>query len=72
MTDQSSWIRKAGLIWALLLVWTLHVWIAANTPYGIDDWAWGTDYGIRVSLRGELDGRYLSNFLKLLLQDPVS
>jgi hypothetical protein len=67
MINQNSGIRKAEAVWAVLMVWILHVWIAANTPYGVDDWAWGTDYGIKVSLAGELDGRYVSNLFEVII-----
>ena len=52
---------------ALLVVWCLHVLIAASTPYGVDDWAWGTPYGIRVTMHGELDSRYVSNLLEVVI-----
>ncbi len=67
MIDQHTRIRKAETIMALLVVWCLHVLIAASTPYGVDDWAWGTPYGIRVTMHGELDSRYVSNLLEVVI-----
>ena len=45
----------------------LCLWIAFCTPYGIDDWAWGIDYGMRMFLTGELNSRYIGNLFEIIV-----
>lgn len=45
----------------------LCLWIAFCTPYGVDDWAWGIDYGMRMFLTGELNSRYIGNLFEVIV-----
>ena len=43
------------------------LWIFYNTPYMNDDWYWGRSWGIRTTLTGSTNSRYLGNLCIVLL-----
>ena len=45
----------------------LCLWIAWHTPYGVDDWAWGVGYGMRMFLNGGLNSRYVGNLFEIIV-----
>ena len=55
-------------LWLSVLgIWLFYLWIISETPYEIDDWSWGISEGWRALLTGELNGRYLSNLLEVVV-----
>lgn len=48
-----------------LAFWIFWIWIAANTPYGLDDWKWGVPTGIEELLTASLNSRYVGNALEV-------
>jgi hypothetical protein len=48
-------------------IWLFYLWIICITPYEIDDWSWGISEGWKALLTGELNGRYLSNLLEVVV-----
>ena len=60
--------RRNPLLWISLLgIWLFYLWILSETPYEIDDWSWGLPEGWHALLTGELNGRYLSNLLEVVV-----
>lgn len=51
----------------LLSSFLLYVWFFSKTPYGLDDWSWGSDYGMRMFLTGGLNSRYVGNLLEIIV-----
>ena len=45
----------------------LYVWAFSKTPYGLDDWSWGSAYGMRMFLSGGLNSRYVGNLLEIIV-----
>ena len=39
--------------------------MAANTPYGLDDWKWGVPTGLEELITGSLNNRYVGNALEV-------
>ena len=48
-------------------IWLFYLWVFYETPYEIDDWSWGIAEGWQALLTGELNGRYLSNLLEVVV-----
>ncbi|MBR4472351.1 MAG: hypothetical protein IKS55_01815 [Oscillospiraceae bacterium] len=59
--------EKTAYIITCIGIEILCVWIAYHTPYGVDDWAWGLDYGMRMFLTGELNSRYVGNLFEIII-----
>ena len=57
--------RLYAAVFLLLLVFNL--WLAAQIPYGTDDWSWGSADGIRRFLHAEVNSRYAGNLTEILL-----
>ena len=56
------------LLWLSVFgIWLFYMWIFKETPYEIDDWSWGISEGWKALLTGELNGRYLSNLLEVVV-----
>ncbi len=55
---------RAAVYIAVFLFW---LWIFYNTPYMNDDWYWGRSWGIRTTLTGSTNSRYLGNLCIVLL-----
>jgi len=56
------------LLWLSVFgIWLFYLWIFKETPYEIDDWSWGISEGWKAFLTGELNGRYLSNLLEIVV-----
>ena len=54
-------------LFALFVSLFLYIWIFSQTPYGIDDWAWGIDYGMRALLTASKDSRYIGDLLVVIV-----
>ncbi len=50
-----------------LFLWLFYVWMAAQTPYGIDDWSWGLPIGIERWLTASLNSRYVGNLFEIVV-----
>ena len=50
-----------------LAFWIFWIWIAANTPYGLDDWKWGIPLGIEELVTASLNSRYIGNTLEVIV-----
>ena len=50
-----------------LAFWIFWIWIAANTPYGLDDWKWGIPLGIEELVTASLNSRYVGNALEVIV-----
>ena len=50
-----------------LLLFVVNLWIAAQIPYGVDDWTWGGSPGIPRLLSAELNSRYAGNLTEILV-----
>lgn len=50
-----------------LVIWLFFAWIIANTPYGLDDWVWGTSTGMEDFLTGSQNGRYVGNLFEIIV-----
>ncbi len=48
-------------------LWIFYVWMAAQTPYGIDDWSWGLPIGIERWLTASLNSRYIGNLFEIIV-----
>ena len=51
----------------IISIWIFYMWILSETPYEIDDWSWGISEGWHALVTGELNGRYLSNLLEVIV-----
>lgn len=61
-------IRINPLLWiSIVSIWLFYMWILSETPYEIDDWSWGISEGWHALVTGELNGRYLSNLLEVIV-----
>ena len=61
-------IRINQLLWlSIVSIWIFYMWILSETPYEIDDWSWGISEGWHALVTGELNGRYLSNLLEVIV-----
>ena len=61
-------IRNNPLLWlSIVCIWLFYMWILSETPYEIDDWSWGISEGWLALVTGELNGRYLSNLLEVIV-----
>ena len=59
-------IRKRPYFFAAALVfWLFWLWMAGNTPYGLDDWQWGVSIGLEELKTGSLNNRYFGNALEV-------
>ena len=67
MLKQNRKIEKTAYLLVCLLIECLCLWIAFHTPYGVDDWAWGVDYGMEKFLTGGLNSRYVGNLLEIIV-----
>ena len=50
---------------AALAFWLFWLWIAGNTPYGLDDWKWGVPTGLEEWKTASLNSRYVGNALEV-------
>ena len=67
MLKQNRKTEKTAYLLVCLLLECLCLWIAYSTPYGLDDWAWGLPYGMRMFLTGGLNSRYVGNLLEVIV-----
>ena len=67
MLKQNRKTEQTAYLLACLLLECLCLWIAYSTPYGLDDWAWGLPYGMRMFLTGGLNSRYVGNLLEVIV-----
>ncbi len=44
-----------------LAFWLFWLWVAGNTPYGLDDWEWGVPIGLEQLKTASLNSRYVGN-----------
>jgi len=59
-------IRKKPYFFAATLVfWLFWLWLAGNTPYGLDDWQWGVSAGLEELKTASLNSRYFGNALEV-------
>ena len=58
-----------SMIPAILIVCFLafYLWMAAQIPYTLDDWEWGTSEGIRHLLTADMNSRYVGNVIEIVL-----
>ena len=47
--------------------WLFWLYLAANTPYGIDDWQWGIPIGLEELKTASLNSRYVGNLLEVIV-----
>ena len=59
--------EKRQVVICVMVIWLFFVWIISRTPYGIDDWSWGTSGGVEDFLSGRLNGRYVGNLLEIMV-----
>ncbi len=45
--------------------WLFWLYLAANTPYGLDDWKWGIPLGLEELKTASLNSRYVGNALEV-------
>ena len=65
---ETNRVRRNPLLWlSVLSIWIFYMWILSETPYEIDDWSWGIAEGWQALVTGELNGRYLSNLLEVIV-----
>lgn len=57
--------RRYWIVFSLLLIYNL--WLAAQIPYGIDDWSWGGSNGFSIMLSRSLNNRFAGNTSEILL-----
>ena len=50
---------------AVLAFWLFWLYLAANTPYGLDDWKWGIPLGLEELKTASLNSRYVGNALEV-------
>lgn len=50
---------------AAFAFWLFWLYLAANTPYGLDDWKWGIPLGLEELKTASLNSRYVGNALEV-------
>lgn len=50
---------------AAFAFWIFWLYLAANTPYGLDDWKWGIPLGLEELKTASLNSRYVGNALEV-------
>jgi len=61
-------IRKKPLfISGAFIFWLFWLYLAANTPYGLDDWQWGIPIGLEELKTASLNSRYVGNLLEVIV-----
>ena len=59
-------IRERPFFYAAVFVsWLFWLYLAANTPYGLDDWKWGIPLGLEELKTASLNSRYVGNALEV-------
>lgn len=65
-------IREKPFFWTTALAfWLFWLWLAGNTPYGVDDWRWGVSVGLEQLRTASLNSRYVGNLMEVIVSRSV-
>lgn len=62
-----KYAKKHYDIFAYVIFAIFYFWLAAQIPYTHDDWDWGLPIGIQQLVTANLNGRYVGNFLEVVM-----
>ena len=61
--------KKSSAPFALVLSLSIvfYIWLAAQIPYGWDDWTWGLPMGMERFLTASINCRYAGNLVEIII-----